>query len=190
MNAISGNPDFLYSRFMKSASGSRPSGEGISAQADLSDLADEATVPEEKPEAGSDVMLEARASGYTGASALTDKLNDMISSGIITEDEKEDLFSALKDAMPSPPPIPPEMADSLDSLVAAGTISEEQGDAVISALENFDGGSPNPLQDLVDEGTLTQDQMDMISSSFQNAMRMKHAQEAYGAVMSGWTKRE
>jgi hypothetical protein len=190
MNAISGNPDFLYSRYTNSAPGTRSSGEGISAQADLSDLADEATVPEEKPEAVSDGMLKAMSSGYTGASALTDKLNELLGSGIITEDEKEDLLSALKDAMPSPPPIPPEMAESLDNLVAAGTISEDQEDAVISALESFNGSSPNPLQNLADEGTLTQSQMDAISSTFQNMMRMKRAQEAYGAVMSGWTKRE
>jgi hypothetical protein len=178
MNAISGNPSYLYNYYSTkttSGRGTSSAGEGISAQDGISGLEEGGTVVEEQ----------------MGASSLSDKLNELISNGTITEDEKEELLSALEEVKKnatSPSPISPEVADSLDSLVATGTISEEQGDAVISTLENF-GGS-NPLQKLVDEGALTQNQMNTISSTFQNAVRVKHAQEAYGSAITGRIKRE
>jgi hypothetical protein len=124
-----------------------------------------------------------------GADALLSKLDGLISSGILTEDEKQDLLGALRGTRAlTPPPVPAEISESLDSLVSAGTISDGQADAVMSALENFSGA--DPLQELTEAGALTQQQADAVSSAFQSAAKMKHAQEAYGAVMSGWTKRE
>ena len=73
------------------------------------------------------------------------------------------------------------MMSSLNSLVESGTLTEDQQDAVISALSSSSGNG-DPLQSLVDDGTLTEDQKDAIEASFQSAMKMNRAREAYSQM--------
>ncbi len=148
----------------------------------LAELVGDGTISEEQEESIR-TALEAALQSYrvplsteAAGEGLSDTLDGLVDSGVITGGQRDAVAAALEEAFknrpPMPPGMPPELEETLSGLVGEGTLTDAQADAVLSALQESMGtpgevseSAQSVLDALAEAGTVTGEEADAVAAA-------------------------
>lgn len=182
MSAISPLTCSLITGYYRNVTGEAAVDRGEESAGPLAELVEDGTIYEEQEESIR-TALEAALQSYrvplsteAAGAGLSDTLDGLVDSGVITGDQRDAVAAALEKAFknrpPMPPGMPPELEETLSGLVEEGTLTDAQADAVLSALQESIGtpgeiseSAQSVLDALIEAGTVTGDEADAVAEA-------------------------